>query len=131
MGKVTSWCAVLAGGVALLSLTGCDKLRSRDQRNQGVHDFESAKYSDAIEHFTKAVELDPTDPINRSYLATSYFAQWIPGATSPQNEEMASRARNEIEAHWDMAMLTRRLAEEYRDLVRRKRATSSPGSGLS
>jgi tetratricopeptide (TPR) repeat protein len=82
--------------VAMLTLTGCDKLRSRDQRNQGVHDFEGAKYSDAIEHFTKAVELDPSDPVNRSYLATSYFAQWIPGAESPQNKEFAVRAREEF-----------------------------------
>lgn len=96
MRKFTAVCAVLAGGAAILTLTGCDKLRSRDQRNQGVHDFESAKYTDAIEHFTKAVELDPTDPVNRSYLATSYFAQWIPGADSAQNKEMAARAREEF-----------------------------------
>lgn len=96
LNRFTGLCAVIAGGAAILTLTGCDKLRSRDQRNQGVHDFESAKYSDAIEHFTKAVELDPADPVNRSYLATSYFAQWIPGATSPQNDEMAMRAREEF-----------------------------------
>jgi tetratricopeptide (TPR) repeat protein len=96
MRKLTGLCAVLAGGAAMLALTGCDKLRSRDQRNQGVHDFESAKYTDAIEHFTKAVELDPDDPVNREYLATSYFAQWIPGAESPQNKEFAGRAREEF-----------------------------------
>ncbi len=87
---------VVAGAAAMLTLAGCNKLRARDQRNQGVHDFENAKYSDAIEHFTKAVELDPSDPVNRSYLATSYFQQWIPGATSPQNEEFAVRAREEF-----------------------------------
>jgi tetratricopeptide (TPR) repeat protein len=96
MRKVTGVCAALAGTLAMLALTGCDKLRSRDQRNQGVHDFESAKYTDAIEHFTKAVDLDPSDPVNRSYLATSYFAQWIPGADSPQNKELGSRAREEF-----------------------------------
>lgn len=96
MRKLTGICALLAGSAAMLALTGCDKLRSRDQRNQGVHDFENAKYSDAIEHFTKAVELDPSDPVNRSYLATSYFAQWIPGAESPQNKEFAARAREEF-----------------------------------
>ena len=45
-----------------VTLAGCDKLKSRDQQNQGVHDFAGAKYNEAIEHFTKAVELDPTDP---------------------------------------------------------------------
>jgi tetratricopeptide (TPR) repeat protein len=87
---------VLAGAAAMLALAGCNKLRSNDQRNQGVHDFENAKYSDAIEHFTKAVDIDPSNPVNRSYLATAYFAQWIPGAESPQNKEFAVRAREEF-----------------------------------
>jgi len=47
--------------------------------------------------------------------------------------QMAARARAEVEAHWDMAALTARLADEYRALVRRKRATSfpSPDTGPS
>ena len=40
--------------------------------------------------------------------------------------EMATRARAEVEAHWDMAVLTGRLVEGYRALVREKRATSVP-----
>lgn len=88
--------AVLASGAAMFALAGCDKLRSRDQQNQGVHDFQNAKYSDAAEHFTRAVQLDPDNPTARSYLATSYFAQWIPGAESPQNVEYAARAREEF-----------------------------------
>jgi O-antigen biosynthesis protein len=40
--------------------------------------------------------------------------------------EMAGRARAEVEAHWDMAAITGRLVEEYRALVRQKRATCSP-----
>jgi len=34
---------------------------------------------------------------------------------------MAERARAEVEANWDMAVLTRRLVESYRELVREKR----------
>ena len=96
MRKLSGVTAALAGAAAMFALTGCDKLKSRDQQNQGVHDFASAKYSDAVEHFTKAVELDPTNPTARSYLATAYFAQWIPGAESPQNKEYAARAREEF-----------------------------------
>lgn len=40
--------------------------------------------------------------------------------------EMAARARAEVEANWDMATLTRRLAEGYRQLVHDKRAAASP-----
>ncbi len=96
MGKWARVSAMLAGCAAGLVLSGCDKLKSRDQQNQGVHDFANAKYSDAIEHFKQAVNLDPSNPTARKYLATSYFAQWIPGAESPQNLEFASRAREEF-----------------------------------
>jgi O-antigen biosynthesis protein len=34
---------------------------------------------------------------------------------------MAARARAEVEANWDMAAITRRLADSYRELVREKR----------
>jgi hypothetical protein len=34
---------------------------------------------------------------------------------------MAVRARAEVEANWDMAAITRRLVEGYRDLVKEKR----------
>jgi hypothetical protein len=96
MGKLARVNAVVAGCAAVIALSGCAKLKSRDQQNQGVHEFTSAKYSDAIEHFKQAVELDPTNPTARKYLATSYFAQWIPGAESPQNLEFAKNAREEF-----------------------------------
>jgi len=35
---------------------------------------------------------------------------------------MAERARTEVEANWDMAVITRRLVDGYRELVREKRA---------
>jgi glycosyltransferase involved in cell wall biosynthesis len=44
---------------------------------------------------------------------------------------MACRARGEIEAHWDMMAITRKLVEGYRRLVREKRATSWEAPGPS
>jgi glycosyltransferase involved in cell wall biosynthesis len=35
---------------------------------------------------------------------------------------MAARARAEVEAHWDMAAITRKLVEGYGNLVREKRS---------
>jgi glycosyltransferase involved in cell wall biosynthesis len=35
---------------------------------------------------------------------------------------MAVRARAEVETNWDMAAITRRLVESYRDLVKEKRS---------
>ena len=39
---------------------------------------------------------------------------------------MAARARAEVTANWDMAAITRKLAESYRDVIREKRTDSSP-----
>jgi len=37
---------------------------------------------------------------------------------------MVERARQEVVAHWDSAIITARLAEEYREGLRRKRAVA-------
>lgn len=39
--------------------------------------------------------------------------------------EMAARARDEVMAHWDMATITARLVESYRDAVREKREAAT------
>jgi hypothetical protein len=38
---------------------------------------------------------------------------------------MAARARAEVAANWDMATITARLVESYRDAVREKNPTST------
>lgn len=87
-----SMAAVLLATTVLL-LTGCDKLKSRDDINQGIQAFKNAKYAIAIEKFKEAIALDPDNPNARLYLATSYMQQWIPGAESPENVEMARKAQ--------------------------------------
>lgn len=84
--------AALAAVVLSGSLTGCKKLEARDNLNKGVAAFKNAKYPDAVQFFTKAVDLDPTFATARLYLATAYMNQYIPGAESPENVEMAKNA---------------------------------------
>ena len=85
---------VAALAASLFFSAGCDKLRSRDQINQGVRSFENAKYSDAVEHFKTAIQLDPKSQNAKLYLATAYMTQWIPGADSPENKQLADAAKN-------------------------------------
>jgi Tfp pilus assembly protein PilF len=90
---------LMVGGIvaaAVLLMTGCDKLKSRDDINQGIAAFKNAKYPVAIEKFKEAIALDPDNPSARLYLATSYMQQWIPGADSPENVENARRAQEEF-----------------------------------
>jgi len=71
---------------------GCQKLQSRDQLNKGAQAFRNAQYAEAVEHFKNAVELDPTFPVARLYLATAYMQQYIPGAESAENDKMSKAA---------------------------------------
>ena len=87
---------VLGIGLLVLAGTGCDKLKSRDQLNRGVQAYRSAKYADAVEFFKNAVNLDPTNLNGRLYLATAYMTQYIPGAESPENLQLAKQAKEEF-----------------------------------
>jgi Flp pilus assembly protein TadD len=81
----------------LIVLTGCAKLQSRDQMNQGVQAFRNNHYTEAVKHFKEAVRLDPENTNAQSYLATSYFIQWVPGADSPDNKKNYDMARQEFQ----------------------------------
>lgn len=96
MRRLSFFVAAAVIAPALLMITGCDKLKSRDDRNQGVMAFRNAKYAAAVDKFKEAIELDPTDVTAQLYLATSYMQQWIPGADSPDNTDMARKATDEF-----------------------------------
>ncbi len=89
---------VLGVGLALLSATGCDKLKARDQLNKGVQSYKNARYEEAIDHFQNAISLDPSLLNARLYLATAYTQQYIPGADTPDNNRMAQQAIDEYES---------------------------------
>jgi len=98
MRKLALTMPVAALAAVLISLpvmgTGCHKLEARDHLNKGVTAFKNAQYPEAVEHFKQAVELDPNFPTARLYLATAYMQQWIPGADSDENNNMAKAAES-------------------------------------
>jgi len=88
---------LIAGiGSLILFATGCDKLRSRDALNHGVQAYKGAHYSEAVDYFKNAVQLDPENTMPRLYLATAYMSQYIPGAVSPENVQLAEQAKSEF-----------------------------------
>ncbi|HEY6393711.1 MAG TPA: hypothetical protein VIX89_20685 [Bryobacteraceae bacterium] len=87
---------ILGIGLLLVFSTGCDKLRSRDKINRGIAAYKGAKYADAVELFKQAVALDGSNINGRLYLATAYMSQYIPGAESPDNLQLAKQAKEEF-----------------------------------
>lgn len=76
----------------LISVTGCQKLKARDQLNKGVQAYKNAKFEEAINHFEQAVNDDPKLPMARSYLATAYAQQVVADLKTPENLKMANLA---------------------------------------
>jgi tetratricopeptide (TPR) repeat protein len=68
-----------------LALTGCNKLRARDELNKGVAAYKSSQFQPAIDHFQKAVEYDDTLLAAKLYLATAYGQIFVPGGQSEDN----------------------------------------------
>jgi tetratricopeptide (TPR) repeat protein len=88
--RITALVAVLAALV--LSVSGCNRLAARDQLNKGVDAYKSGKYEEAIGHFQKATELDPTLPMAKTYLATALSQNIVPGLDTAENLKTADQA---------------------------------------
>lgn len=97
MNKNYKFLALAAVTLALFSSTGCNKLLARDQLNKGVEAYKNSHYEQAIDHFQKAVNLDPGLINARMYLATAYVSQYIPGVDSPDNLRTAQQAIDEYQ----------------------------------
>ena len=93
MNRIARFPVLAAAAFSLLPLmTGCQKLEARDQLNKGVQAYKSARYEDAINHFQKAVSLDPTYAPAELYLATAYAQSVVPDLDSPENLKHAQMA---------------------------------------
>ena len=88
--RLTALAVALAGMV--VSMSGCNRLAARDQLNKGVEAYKSARYEEAINHFQKATELDPTLPMAKSYLATALAQNVVPGLDTAENLKNAQQA---------------------------------------
>lgn len=60
--------------------------------NLGVQDYRNSHYTEAMDHFRKATELDPSRTTAHLYLATTYANQYIPGVDTTENLAFANGA---------------------------------------
>jgi tetratricopeptide (TPR) repeat protein len=99
MNRIARFPVMAAATLSLLVLmTGCQRLRARDQLNKGVQAYKSAKYEEAINHFQQAVNYDPSLPMAHLYLATAYAQQVVPDLTTPENLKNAKLAMDGFQA---------------------------------
>jgi len=92
--KLIARIPVTAAMLALLlgTVTGCNRLKARDQLNKGIQAFKNARYEEAVNHFQKSIELDPNYTPGKLYLATAYSYQVVPNLDTPENLKLAQKA---------------------------------------
>ncbi len=92
--KLTARIPVTAALLSLLLLTatGCNRLKARDQLTKGVQAFKNARYEEAVNHFQNSIALDPNYEDAKLYLSTAYAYQVVPGLDTPANMDLAKKA---------------------------------------
>jgi len=88
--RISALAVALSGLV--LSMSGCKQLEARDQLVKGVESYKGARYEEAIGHFQRANQLDPSLPMAKTYLATALTQNVVPGLDTPENMKTAQRA---------------------------------------
>jgi tetratricopeptide (TPR) repeat protein len=104
----------------LVSMTGCDRLRARDQLNKGVQAYKAGRFEEAITHFQSASKYDPTLPTAKEYLATALTQNVVPGLTTKENLKTAQQAidifSEVLTAHPDDVNSAKGVAALYFDI---------------
>ncbi len=70
---------------------------ARSELNQGVQSYKNARYEEAVNHFKRAVELDPSLLNAHLYLATAYAQEYVPGVDTADNRRIANSAIEQYE----------------------------------
>ena len=94
--RVRTVAGALSLAAALLFVSGCNRLKARDNLNEGVNAFKAGNYTGAADHFKTAIDLDPELPVARLYLATAYMQQFVPGTDTPENKQFQESAMREF-----------------------------------
>jgi len=83
---------------SVFSVAGRQATSGSPDLDLGVQAYKNARYEEAIQHFRRAVDLDPTLLNARLYLATAYAQQYIPGVDTPDNNKFAEQAIGQYKA---------------------------------
>lgn len=74
-----------------------DRSRAQQELKQGVLAYRAGQFQTAIEHFKRAIELDPTLLNARIFLATAYATQFRPDSRSEENRQLGEAAIRQFE----------------------------------
>ncbi len=84
--------ALLVVVAIALTVTGCNRLKSRQLIRKGNQYFKEQLYADALEKYMQAKELDPNEVRLDKFIAMSYMGMYNPGSANPKDAEALQNA---------------------------------------
>ena len=79
--------------VAAAANTGCiNRIRAKNQLNEGARAYKAGHFQEAEEHFRRAKELDPEQKNADFFIARAIQSQYKPGVESNENKAIAQAA---------------------------------------
>ena len=93
----------LAGVAALLlgtlAVSGCNKIRARQEIKKGNEFFKATQYNAALANYQEALRLDPGESRLHKFIGETYMALYQPGSKHPKDIEFANKAIQELQTY--------------------------------
>ena len=83
--------------LAVLGLSGCNKLKSKQEIKKGNEFFKAGQYEPALASYQEALRLDPDEKRIFMNIGLAYMGQYQPGSKHPRDLETAQKAIEYLE----------------------------------
>jgi tetratricopeptide (TPR) repeat protein len=84
--------AALLVFASMAALTGCNKIKSRQEIKKGNEFFKASQYQAALASYQVALRLDPNESKLHKNIGLAYMALYQPGSKHPKDLEFANKA---------------------------------------
>jgi tetratricopeptide (TPR) repeat protein len=91
--------AVLVLVLASAGLSGCNKIKARQEIKKGNEFFKATQYQAALANYQEALRLDPGETRLHKFIGETYMAMYQPGSKHPKDLEFAGNAIKEMQTY--------------------------------
>jgi tetratricopeptide (TPR) repeat protein len=85
--------------LAVSLLTGCDKIKSKQEIKKGNEFLKAAQYQSALAAYEEALRLDPGESKLHKHIGISYMGMYQPGSKHPKDLEFAQKAIDNLKQY--------------------------------
>jgi tetratricopeptide (TPR) repeat protein len=78
--------------LAITTLAGCDKIKSKQAIKKGNEFLKAAQYQTALAEYEEALRLDPGESKLHKHIGIAYMGMYQPGSKHPKDLEFAQKA---------------------------------------